>query len=61
MRDDPSTTTDEAHMFEPHFDCHVWLYRENQHGVFAPFNPAVTGAHHPGSQGHPTTHLTNAR
>lgn len=61
MRDDPSTATDEAHMFEPHFDRHVWLYRDNPNGIFAPFNPAVTCAHHRGSQGHLTTHVTNAR
>ncbi len=61
MRDDPGTATDEAHMFEPHFDRHVWLYRDNPNGIFAPFNPAVTCAHHRGSQAHPTTHLTDAR
>jgi hypothetical protein len=61
MRDDPGTATDEAHMFEPHFDRHVWLYRDNPNGIFAPFNPAVTCAHHRGSQGHPTAHLAAAR
>jgi hypothetical protein len=61
MRDDPGTAIDEAHMFEPHFDRHVWLYRDNRNGVFAQFNPAVTCAHHRGSQGHPATHLANAR
>src|SRR5262245_27278298 len=29
MIDDPTTKIDEAHMFEPHFDRHVWIYREN--------------------------------
>jgi hypothetical protein len=53
MTDDPATPADEAHMFAPHFDRHVWLYRENPNGVFAPFNPAVTCAHHRGAQGHP--------
>jgi hypothetical protein len=24
----------------------VWLYRENPNGVFKPFNPAVSCAHH---------------
>jgi hypothetical protein len=52
MRDDPNTTIDEAHMFEPHFDRHVWLYRDNPNGVFTPLNPAVTCAHHGVSQGH---------
>jgi hypothetical protein len=41
MADDPATPVDEAHMFEPHFDRHVWLYRDNPNGVFAPFNPNV--------------------
>ena len=46
MKDDPATATDEAHSFEPHFDRHVWIYRENPNGVFEPFNPAVSCAHH---------------
>jgi hypothetical protein len=46
MQDDPATATDEAHNFAPHFDRHVWLYRENPKGVFEPFNPAVSCAHH---------------
>ena len=46
MFDDPATPTiDEAHNFEPHYDRHVWLYRENPNGVFAQFNPNVTCAH----------------
>jgi hypothetical protein len=48
MVDDPATTVDEAHMFEPHYDRHVWIYRENPNGVFAPFNPSVTCKHHQG-------------
>ena len=39
---------DEAHMFEPHYDRHVWIYRENPKGVFAPFSPNVTCTHHRG-------------
>ena len=46
MKDDPATPTDEAHNFAPHFDRHVWLYRENPNGVFTSFNPAVSCAHH---------------
>ncbi len=47
MQDDLATTTDEAHNFTPHFDRHVWRrYRENPNGVFKPFNPAVSCAHH---------------
>jgi hypothetical protein len=54
MVDDPSTVTDEAHMFAPHFDRHVWLYRTNPTGVFTPFNPAVSCANHRGVQEHAT-------
>ena len=42
MADDPATEADEGHHFEPHFDLHVWLYRDNPNGMFAQFNPAVT-------------------
>jgi hypothetical protein len=42
MQDDPATRIDEAHMFEPHYDRHVWLYRPNPNGVFAQFNPRVS-------------------
>lgn len=42
MQDDPATKIDEAHMFEPHYDRHVWLYRENPSGIFAQFNPNVS-------------------
>lgn len=41
MSDDPATEIDEAHMFEPHYDRHVWLYRDNPNGMFAQFNPNV--------------------
>jgi hypothetical protein len=46
MVDDPDTPFDEAHGFEPHYDRHVWIYRENPLGVFSPMNPAVTCDHH---------------
>lgn len=52
MSDDPATAADEAHMFEPHFDRHVWIYRYNPNGVFAPFNPNVSCAHHRGARAH---------
>jgi hypothetical protein len=42
MADDPRTKVDEAHMFEPHYDLHVWLFRDNPNGEFAPFNPNVS-------------------
>lgn len=42
MADDPATPGDEAHGFMPHFDQHVWLFRDNPTGMMMPFNPAVT-------------------
>jgi len=48
MADDPATALDEAHLFEPHYDLHVWLYRHNPAGVFSQFNPDVTCRHHSG-------------
>lgn len=42
MADDPATDGDEAHGFMPHYDQHVWLFRENPMGDLMPFNPAVT-------------------
>jgi hypothetical protein len=44
MEDDPRTPVDEAHMFVPHYDLHVWLWRDNPNGTFAPFNPNVSCA-----------------
>ena len=46
MQDDPRTKVDEAHMFEPHYDRHVWIFRDNPSGVFAQFNPNVSCAAH---------------
>ena len=45
MADDPDTAGDEAHGFMPHYDQHVWLFRENPMGVLMPFNPNVTCEH----------------
>lgn len=45
MQDDPSTDLDEAHGFEPHYDRHVWVHRENPNGMFTQFNPNVTCEH----------------
>jgi hypothetical protein len=56
MIDDPSTPIDEAHMFEPHFDRHVWIYRANPNGVFTPLNPAVSCANHRDMHGMHATH-----
>lgn len=46
MVNDPRTPADEAHMFESHYDFHIWHYRENPKGIFSPFNPNVTCEHH---------------
>lgn len=54
MSDDPATPIDEAHMFEPHYDRHVWVHRDNPAGVFAPFNPNATCEHQKGGHQHAT-------
>ena len=56
MVDDPATSLDEAHNFEPHYDRHVWVHRPNPNGVFAPFNPAVTCKYHKDTNGHQHQH-----
>ena len=48
MADNPDTDIDEAHGFMPHFDQHVWLFRDNPSGVLMPFNPNVSCDHHDG-------------
>jgi len=50
MVDDPATKIDEAHMFEPHYDRHVWIYRDNPNGIFAQFNPNATCKYHKGGK-----------
>jgi hypothetical protein len=49
MVDDPRTKVDEAHMFEAHYDRHVWIFRDNPNGMFAQYNPNVSCAAHKGS------------
>ena len=46
--DNPLTPVDEAHGFEPHYELHIWLYRQNPAGMFMPFNARVKclGEHH---------------
>lgn len=47
--DNPATPhADEAHMFEPHYELHVWLYKPNRAGIFAQFNPQVSCENHDG-------------
>jgi hypothetical protein len=52
MVDNPATEADEAHGFEPHYELHMWLYRENPNGMFAQFNPRVSCAAMPRHDGH---------
>lgn len=46
MADDASTPRDEAHGFMPHYDQHIWLFRDNPLGTMEPMNPNVTCEHH---------------
>jgi hypothetical protein len=46
MVNDPATEVDEAHGFQPHYELHAWVFRENPNGPFEPFNPKVTCEHH---------------
>lgn len=48
MADVPNTAADEAHGFAPHFDQHVWAFRENPSGALMPFNPNVSCEHQKG-------------
>ena len=60
MEDNPATKVDEAHMFEPHYDRHVWLFRDNPNGVFAQYNPKVScAAHKPAMAGGMSQHSGN--
>lgn len=52
LKDDPATKLDEAHNFEPHYELHLWVFRDNPKGMFAPFNPTVTCRHHKAPQPH---------
>ena len=45
MADDPNTPTDEAHGFAPHYDQHVWIFRDNPMGPLEPYNTNATCAH----------------
>lgn len=46
MADNPDTDVDEAHGFAPHYDRHVWVFRDNPAGIFAPFNANVSCEFH---------------
>ena len=46
LRDDPATKVDEAHGWEPHYEQHLWVFRDNPNGAYSPFNPNITCRHH---------------
>ncbi|OUS06868.1 hypothetical protein A9Q96_08890 [Rhodobacterales bacterium 52_120_T64] len=46
MADNPDTDMDEAHGFTPHYDRHVWVFRDNPAGMIAPFNSNVSCEFH---------------
>ncbi len=46
LRDDPATKVDEAHGWEPHYEQHLWVFRDNPKSAYSPFNPNVTCRHH---------------
>lgn len=45
LKDNPATSLDEAHGWQPHYEQHLWVFRDNPNGVYSPFNPAVTCKH----------------
>lgn len=42
LKDDPATKVDEAHGWQPHYEQHLWVFRDNPNGAYSPFNPKVT-------------------
>jgi rhodanese-related sulfurtransferase len=52
LEDDPATPLDEAHNYEPHYELHAWVFRDNPLGEFHPFNPNVTCRHHKAPPAH---------
>jgi hypothetical protein len=46
LKDDPRTKVDEAHGWQPHYEQHLWVFRQNPNGAYSPFNPQVTCKHH---------------
>ncbi|HET7708249.1 MAG TPA: hypothetical protein VFK50_01795 [Sphingomicrobium sp.] len=49
LKDNPATKVDEAHGWEPHYEQHLWVFRDNPNGSYSPFNPAVSCTHHKGN------------
>jgi hypothetical protein len=46
LKDDPATKVDEAHGWEPHYEQHLWVFRDNPNGAYSPFNPKVSCSSH---------------
>ena len=46
LKDNAATKLDEAHGWEPHYEQHFWVFRENPNGRYSPFNPLVTCNNH---------------
>ena len=46
LKDNPATKLDEAHNYEPHYELHAWVFRDNPIGVHAQVNPAVSCRYH---------------
>ncbi len=42
LADKPETKVDEAHGWEPHYELHLWVIRDNPNGMYSEFNPRVT-------------------
>lgn len=58
LQDNPATKVDEAHGWEPHYEQHFWVLRDNPNGAYSPFNPTVTCRHQkpPGAAPSKTVH-----
>ncbi|MEO7602503.1 MAG: hypothetical protein ABIS39_04460 [Sphingomicrobium sp.] len=46
LEDNNATPLDEAHGWKPHYEQHLWVFRDNPNGIYSPFNPNVTCRHH---------------
>lgn len=57
LRDKPETKLDEAHGWEPHYELHAWVFRDNPIGVHAQVNPTVSCRYHkPPAAAQPAQH-----
>jgi hypothetical protein len=56
LADNPETKVDEAHGWEPHYELHLWVFRDNPNGMYSEFNPRVTCSHNPPPPKPPAMH-----